>query len=406
MHDVDRVVAAVGPCDPEEEARPAPEAEPALRCKLATEDERPPELVEVDAALLRDAVDEHLELVADRRGQLDLTPRFHLYTMPLGVRRIGLATLGTSLIALSATGIAYAGNGGFLPGEAHSPNAHRVHQAFVFVAIFTGIILIVVEGALVAFIVKYRRGKRARAAEGPQIHGATRLEIIWTVVPVVILAAIGSFLFYKLPGIAHAPSAAAADQTAIDVSGRQFYWQFTYPNGAISINRMVAPADQVVHERISAPTWDVIHSWWVPDFGGKYDAIPGRVNKTWFKAHEGTYVARCYELCGIQHAAMYGAVRVVPRAKYEQFISDRAQGGVALGREEWQGVCEKCHRLGSKYIGPNLQGNPLLADRHGIEQILRHGQGQMPPVGKDWTGQQIDSLVSYTKQFGRAGGNG
>jgi len=326
--------------------------------------------------------------------------------MPSGVRRFALATFVTTVVALTTTIAAYAGNGGFLPGEAHSPNAHRVHNAFVFVSIFTGVILVGVEAALVVFIVKYRRGKRERTAEGPQIHGATKLEIIWTVVPVVFLAAIGSFLFYKLPGIAHAPSAAAADQTVIKVSGRQFYWQFTYPNGAISIDQMVAPADEVVNERISAPTWDVIHSWWVPDFGGKYDAIPGRVNKTWFKTPPGTYVVRCYELCGIQHSAMYGLVRVVPRAQYEQFITNRAGDRLALGREEWHGVCEKCHRLGSKYIGPNLQGNPLLADRRGIEQLLRNGQGQMPPVGQDWTDHQIDSLVAYTKQFGRAGGNG
>ena len=70
------------------------------------------------------------------------------------------------------------------------------------------------------FIFKYRRGKRARTAEGPQIHGATRLEIIWTVVPVVILAVIGTFVFYKLPGIADAPKAAAADETRIQVAGR------------------------------------------------------------------------------------------------------------------------------------------------------------------------------------------
>src|SRR3954462_9104391 len=155
--------------------------------------------------------------------------------MPFAVRRTVFAPLVPSLAALATAAAALAGNGGFLPGEAHSPNAHRVHQAFVFVAIFTGIILVVVEGALITFVVKYRRGKRARTAEGPQIHGATRLEIIWTVVPVVFLAAIGSFLFYKLPGIAHAPSAAAADQTTVQVTGAQFYWQFTSPNGAVSI---------------------------------------------------------------------------------------------------------------------------------------------------------------------------
>jgi cytochrome c oxidase subunit 2 len=326
--------------------------------------------------------------------------------MPSGVRRFAFATLATSTVALMSTVAAYAGNGGFLPGEAHSPNAHRVHTAFIFVSIFTGFIFVVVESALVIFIFKYRRGKRSRTAEGPQIHGSTRLEVIWTVVPVVILAVIGAFIFIKLPSITDAPKAAAADQTTVAISGRQFYWQFTYPNGAISIDTLVAPADQVVNEEISAPNWDVIHSWWVPDFGGKYDAIPGKVNKTWFKAPAGVYTASCYELCGIQHAAMHAKVKVVPRATYNAFIAQRAQGGVALGQEEWQGVCQKCHRLDHTYIGPALGGNPLLADRKAIEVLLRNGQGQMPSVGKDWTSQQLDALVAYTKQFAKAGGKG
>jgi cytochrome c oxidase subunit II len=326
--------------------------------------------------------------------------------MPPGVRRFALATLVTTVVALTTTVVAYAGNGGFLPGEAHSPAAHRIHSAFVFVAIFTGIILLGVEGALVLFVIKYRRGKRARTAEGPQIHGSSRLEVIWTVAPVVILAAIGAFIFYKLPGISNAPSAAAANETTIEVSGRQFYWQFRYPNGAVSIDTMVAPADTVVNERITAPTWDVIHSWWVPDFGGKYDAIPGKVNKNWFKAPAGTYEARCYELCGIQHAAMKATVKVVPRAQYEAFLARRAAGGRELGKEEWQGVCMKCHRLDHKYIGPQLGGNTLLGDRQGIEVLLRNGQGQMPSVGRDWTDQQIDALIAYTKQFSKSGGNG
>jgi cytochrome c oxidase subunit 2 len=326
--------------------------------------------------------------------------------MPSGVRRFVFATLTSSTVALTTTVAAYAGNGGFLPGEPHSPNAHRIHSAFIFVSIFTGIIFVGVEAALLLFIIKYRRGKRPRTAEGPQIHGSTKLEIIWTVVPVVILAVIGGFVFYKLPSITDAPNAAAADQTRVNISGRQFYWQFTYPNGAISIDTLVAPADQVVHEDITAPTWDVIHSWWVPDFGGKYDAIPGKVNKTWFKAPAGTYAASCYELCGIQHTAMHATVKVVPRAEYDAFIAKRAQGGVALGQEEWQGVCQKCHRLDHTYIGPALAGNPLLADRKSIEVLLRNGQGQMPSVGRDWTSQQLDALIAYTKQFAKKGGNG
>src|SRR5664279_4936247 len=113
-----------------------------------------------------------------------------LYTMPSGVRRTAFATLVASLIALAVTSLAYAGNGGFLPGEAHSPNAHRITSAFIFVSIFTGVIFVIVEGALLAFIIKYRRGKRARTADGPQIHGSSRLELIWTVIPAVILAVI------------------------------------------------------------------------------------------------------------------------------------------------------------------------------------------------------------------------
>ncbi|HZQ82898.1 MAG TPA: cytochrome c oxidase subunit II [Gaiellaceae bacterium] len=319
------------------------------------------------------------------------------------MRRIALAILVTSVAALSLAAVALAGNAGFLPASPHSPNAHRVTDAFIFVAGFTGAIFLLVEGALILFVVKYRRGKRAATAEGPQIHGATRLEIIWTVIPVLILAAIGTFVFYKLPGITDAPKASAANETTITIEGHQFYWLFRYPNGAISINTMVAPAHEVVHEDIVGLPYDVNHSWWVPELGGKYDAIPGKTNKTWFDAPVGSYVARCAELCGIQHALMDGTVKVVPRAQYKTFISNRASaaGTMALGKEEWQGVCEKCHRLDHQYIGPAIGGNSLLTNRTGLESLLRNGEsgsiGVMPAVGKNWTGHQIDALIAYTK---------
>ena len=327
--------------------------------------------------------------------------------MPVLVRRFALATLVTGLASLVVAVAAFAGNGGFLPATAHSPNAHRVTAAYIFVAIFTGIIFLLVEGALILFVFKYRRGKRALTVEGPQIHGATKLEIIWTVIPVLILAAIGTFVFYKLPGIADSPKVAASQQTTIKVEGHQFYWLFRYPNGAISIDRMVAPADTVVKEDVIGLPFDVNHSWWVPELGGKFDAIPGKTNKTWFNAPVGDYVARCAELCGIQHALMDGVVHVVPRAQYDSFLTKRASaaGTMDLGREEFQGVCQSCHRLDHKYIGPALGSNPLLKDRNGIEQLLRKGQGQMPAVGRNWTSHQIDALVAYAKTLPK-GGNG
>jgi cytochrome c oxidase subunit 2 len=305
--------------------------------------------------------------------------------------------------ALFLAGSALAGNGGLLPVTPHSPNARRITDAYIFVLVFAGIVFVGVEGVLIAFVVRYRRGKRDRATEGPQIHGSTRLEIIWTVVPVLILAAIGAFVFVELPGIANAPAAAANDETTITVEGHQFYWLFRYPNGAISIGTLIAPADEVVHENVVAPATDVLHSWWIPALGGKIDAIPGRVNHTWFKAPAGEYAARCSDLCGIQHAKMTALVRVVPRAAYEQFISERARQptGLALGKEEYQRVCATCHRLATSYVGPSLGNNPTLTSAKDLTTILREGVGKMPAVGSNWSDDQISALVAYTKTLKR-----
>jgi cytochrome c oxidase subunit 2 len=314
-----------------------------------------------------------------------------------------LAILGALLFGKAAS----AGSGGFLPPTPHSPNAQHIQSAYIFVAVFTGAIFLLVEGTLIVFVVRYRRKKRARTVEGPQIHGALRLEILWTVFPVVILATIGTFVFYKLPAITGPPAASAADETSITVEGRQFYWMFHYPNGAVSVGTMVAPADEVVHEEVISPDIDVNHSWWVPNLGGKIDAIPGHPNHTWFKATPGFYIARCAELCGIQHAKMTGHVHVVPRAQYDRFIVQRKadEAGIALGKEEFTYVCLSCHRLNSAYVGPALLGNPLLKDRKGIESILRRGVGKMPAVASDWSDAQIDALVTYTKTLRKNSGS-
>jgi cytochrome c oxidase subunit II len=327
--------------------------------------------------------------------------------MPPGVRRRAILLFLAFATALALGQTALAGNGGLLPPTPHSPAAHRITDAYIFVLVFTAAIFVLVEGALVVFGIRYRRGKRARAAEGPQIHGAARLEIGWTVLPIVILAAIGTFVFYKLPGITGPTAASAANETNITVEGRQFYWMFHYPNGAVSLGTMIAPANQVVHEAIVAADNDVNHSWWVPNLGGKVDAIPGRTNHTWFQAPVGTYIARCSELCGIQHAIMTAHVDVVPRSTYEQFIAKRKADdrGIALGKEEYDYVCASCHRLNTTYIGPPLGGNPLLHDRKGIEDILRFGVGKMPAVASGWTDAQLDALVAYTKTLKKNSGS-
>ena len=316
--------------------------------------------------------------------------------------------LAAAALVLVPSGLA--GNGGFAPPPAESPNAERIRESYFWVAIFTGFVFVLVEGALVAFIIKYRR-RRPREADGPQIHGNTRLEIAWTVVPVLILVAIGSFIFYKLPGIHDVPPASAAGgREDVGVQGRQFYWEFTYPNGAVAVDRMRVPVGRNMKLTVTAPGWDVIHSWWIPKLGGKIDAIPGRVNTTWFRAERaGVFPGQCAELCGILHARMTAEVEALPEAEYQQWVEARA-AGEGLGEETYDGVCAKCHGLqGQGDIGRPLVGNALLNDPQTLEQIIRNGRktnrGTMPPVGKDWSDQQVKAVTDYLQEeiFGGQG---
>jgi cytochrome c oxidase subunit 2 len=309
------------------------------------------------------------------------------------------------LWALALSGAAVAGNGGFAPVAPASPNAEGIKQSYLWVAIFTGAIFVLVQGALIWFIVRYRSRNRARTEEGAQVHGNTNLELAWTVAPVLILAAIGSFVFYKLPGIEDVPSASAqGGRVDVRVEGYRYYWNFTYPNGVIAVDNLRAPVGQTVKLNVSAPDFEVIHSWWIPALGGKFDAIPGTTNVTWFNADApGIYRGQCAEFCGIQHANMRASVEAMPREEFDAWLereaSAQAAGTSSLGRETFTGACAKCHGLaGEGDVGPRLQGNVLLEDDAAIEQVVREGRGLMPPVGKDWTDRQMDALIDYLQR--------
>ena len=326
--------------------------------------------------------------------------------MPAPVRRKTLVLVFALGAALAFAAVAYAGNGGFAPKTPHSPNADRINDSYKWISLFAILILIVVEGALIAFILKYRRRGRARTAEGPQVHGATRLELVWTAVPVLILAAIAAFLFYKLPGIEDVPSAKAEGGVLrIKVDAHQFYWQYTYPDGALSFDTLYLPVDRPVELRLNAA--DVIHSWWVPSLTGKLDAIPGRVNTLRFVPTKvGEYEGKCAELCGVQHAIMYTDVQVVESAQYEQEVSGLSgQSQVALGKQEWDTVCAKCHGFaGEGDIGPAIAGNGTLTNFKNLSTLIRE-EGQntsqfdsyMPAVGQGWTDAQVNALIAYIK---------
>jgi cytochrome c oxidase subunit 2 len=329
---------------------------------------------------------------------------------PVRARLLVLAGL-LGLAALTFAAAAYAGNGGFAPAGPDSVSAGRVTSIYWFVFGFAAFIFIVVEVALVLFIVRYRSRGRPRDTEGPQVRGHLNLELAWTAVPVLILVAIAIFTFYELPGIKNVPAAGAAgSQMRVAVEGQQFYWQFTYPNGAIAIDTLRLPVNRPVRLAVTSPVGDVIHSWWIPALGGKIDAIPGHPNHTWYEIDRpGTYVGQCAEFCGIQHAAMTATVVAVPAPQFDSWLSDQARAQAAgtsdLGAQEFEGVCAKCHGdQGQGGIGPNIANSAIIQNKDSLDTIVRNGKNLMPPVGADWSDRQMNALFSYLqKRFGSGG---
>lgn len=328
---------------------------------------------------------------------------------PVRARLLVLA--GLLIAGLALPGVALATDGGFAPAGPDSPNGERIETLYWFVMGFAVLIFLIVEVALVFFIVKYRRGKRARDVEGPQIRGHLNLELAWTAIPVLILIAIAIFTFYELPGIKDVPSAGAAGpELRMNVVGKQFYWQIEYPNGVIAIDTMHAPVDRPVRVEVTSPDNDVIHSWWIPALGGKIDAIPGHPNHTWYEVEKpGTYTGQCAEFCGIQHAAMTAKVVAVPAAEFDSWLAGEARAQEAgtsdLGAQEFNGVCAKCHGdKGQGAIGPNIANSAIIQNKDSLDTIVRNGKNQMPAVGADWSDRQMDALFSYLqKRFGHGG---
>ena len=321
-------------------------------------------------------------------------------------RSFSLAAVLVGALVLATT--AFGANGGLTPPDPESPNAGAINDTYYLLLVVTGLVFVAVQGSLVAFVIRYRRRRRPVDAEGPQIHGNTRLEVLWTVVPLALVTVIVGFVFYKLPDVSELTGEAIAapgeENYRVDVFGRQFYWEFRYPDGRVTYDTLVVPVDTTVDLTVTAPDYDVVHSWWIPALGGKIDAIPGNVNHTWFRARRtGEFDGACTEYCGLQHNAMRMRVLVVDRARLE---SERARF-VGNGRSQFEAACAKCHNLqGPELIGPTLKGNPILANRDALSELVRNGQNAMPAVGRGWSEQQMTTLLQYVQRMAGAQSGG
>src|SRR4051812_27209062 len=229
------------------------------------------------------------------------------------------------------------------PESGGSPNADDIDTLYKFVLAVAFIVFVGVEGTLLYSVFKFKARKGAVPA---QIRGNTRLEIGWTVGAAVILVVLATLTFVKLDDIRNPPDSSAnglqlADTSRrlpptgkslnICVNGQQYMWRYTYANdckaganlGApFSYEEMVVPVDTTVTLDITAQ--DVAHSWWIPKLGGKFDAIPGYTNHTWFKVPGKlagrTFRGQCAELCGRNHANMIAFVRAVTPDQYTAWL--------------------------------------------------------------------------------------
>jgi cytochrome c oxidase subunit II len=250
----------------------------------------------------------------------------------------------------------------FTPESGGSQNANDIDTLYKITLYIGIVIFLLVWGTLIWSLVKYR-ARRDGVAQ--QIRGNTPLEIGWTVGAASILVILTVVVFLYLDDIQNPPasgpnglSAAAAQFATIDqpnppkgggpfltihVNGQQYIWRYDYPGDQqlFSYNEMVVPTDTTVVLKIEAS--DVIHSWWIPKFGPKADAVPGHVNETWFKVppdRAGVYRGQCAELCGPNHADMRAIVRAVPPDEFEQWAKDKReqiqQAGEALAEQRKQ----------------------------------------------------------------------
>jgi cytochrome c oxidase subunit 2 len=263
-----------------------------------------------------------------------------------------MGLFATAVLTLVTAGQTFAGGLG-RPEEwqmglqqAASPIAHDMHSFHTFLLWIITIISLFVLALLITVLVKFNA--KANPVPSKTTHN-TMIEVVWTVVPVLILIAIAIPSFRLLFLQRDIPDA----EITIKATGHQWYWEYDYPdNGDINFssaillgddleerrkiqpdaprllatdNPVVVPIDTTVRMIVTAAPDGVIHAWTIPSFGSKIDAIPGRLNELWFKADTpGVYYGQCSELCGKDHAYMPIELHVVPKEDYEAWTKAAA----------------------------------------------------------------------------------
>ncbi len=230
------------------------------------------------------------------------------------------------------------------------PIAEKVDSLFWLVFWIATAVFVIVSLALVFAVLRFRE-RKGRPRQARQLHGNTRLEIAWTILPAVVLAVIAVPTISTLFDIRSAP-APEDDALEIEVIGHQWWWEFRYPEyGITTANEMHIPIGRPVYLTLTSA--DVIHSFWVPRLAGKRDAVPGRETHILMEAEApGTFIGQCAEFCGLAHADMRQRVFAHTPEEFEAWTQAQAMpalvptdGPALAGWETFQALCTSCHAI-------------------------------------------------------------
>ncbi len=313
------------------------------------------------------------------------------------------------------------------------PAGEVAQEQFNLMMLSIYIMLFVILVVVVVFVLALLKSRRSKLGEDfmpKQVHGNTKLEIVWTLFPIVLLIILAIptvLLTFKLAGVDamdKVDSKGKNKEMIVNVTANQYWWEFEYPNQKIVTSQeLVVPTDRKVYFRLHSS--DIKHSFWIPAVGGKLDTNVENINKFYLifddkKAEDANniFYGKCTELCGPSHALMDFKVKALPQGEFDAWVDDMqavkkpvaSSSDAKDGEKVFQQSCIGCHAVtptGSGAKGPNLTN---FGDRTTIAGVLEHNEENLKKWIKDpdsikpgnkMTGQykvsdsDIDALAKY-----------
>ena len=314
---------------------------------------------------------------------------------------------------------------GGIPFGAASPIAGEVDSVYIFITTIAVIFFIITQGLLIYFAVKYRRRKGQPDAETPDIRTNRVLEGIWVAIPTALVMAIFAY-GYKVFEDIRTPLPGAAE---IGVVGKQWLWEFKYPDGRTAINELRVPVGEPV--QLTMTSKDVIHGFFIPDFRIKQDVLPGRYTYLWLKPEKvGTYNVFCSQYCGTGHSNMLAKLIVMPQAEYQAWVTEQleTQKKAMPPTERGKALvdrlgCLACHSIdGTIKVGPSYKGlygsrvtladgSQVTADDNYIREsilvpsakIVKGFPNVMPPFQGIVSDEDVTAIIAYLKTMSAPG---